>query len=81
MGKLFEKVSGVLREQFEVLPFEGELRPELSLEEDLGLDSLDHIEFVMALEEKFNIIVPEEDSEKFKTLEDIVAYLDERGVE
>jgi len=46
--------------------------------EDLGADSLDAIEIVMALEEEFNIEILDDDSEKMKTVEDIVVYLNTR---
>ena len=46
------------------------------LVEDLGADSLDVVELVMALEEKFDINVPDEDAEKISTVGDIVAYIE-----
>lgn len=47
--------------------------------EDLGADSLDAIEIVMALEEEFNIEILDEDADKMKTINDIVIYLAERS--
>ncbi|MBI5452899.1 acyl carrier protein [Candidatus Gottesmanbacteria bacterium] len=52
--------------------------PTAKIVEDLGADSLDAIEIVMALEEAFNIEILDEDQEKMKTVEDIVVYLVER---
>ncbi len=43
--------------------------------EDLGADSLDTVELVMAFEEKFSVEVPDEDAEKLKSVEDVVAYI------
>ena len=51
---------------------------EASLIEDLGADSLDTVELVMAFEEEFGIEVPDEDAEKLKTVGDVVAYLDSK---
>jgi acyl carrier protein len=51
---------------------------EASLIEDLGADSLDTVELVMAFEEEFGIEVPDEDAEKLKTVGDIIAYIDSK---
>ena len=48
-----------------------------NLEEDLNMDSLDAVEVVMALEDAFDITIPDEDSEKFRTIGDIVAYIEQ----
>ena len=53
---------------------------ELNLLDDLGADSLDVVELVMAIEEEFGIEVPDEDVENIRTLGDIVAYLDKREI-
>jgi len=45
---------------------------------DLGADSLDTVELVMALEEEFGIEIPDEDAEKAKTVGDVVAYIDKK---
>ncbi len=50
---------------------------EASFIEDLGADSLDTVELVMALEENFDIEIPDEDAEKIKTVRDAVSYIDE----
>lgn len=44
--------------------------------EDLGADSLDNVELVMAFEEKFSVEVPDEEAEKLKTVADVVAYIE-----
>ena len=48
-----------------------------NLEEDLNMDSLDAVEVVMALEDAFDITIPDEDAEKFRTIGDIVAYIEQ----
>ena len=70
---LFEEIQKVICEQLKAKP--EEVRPETSFIEDLGTDSLDTIELVMALEEKFNIEIPDEDAEKIYTVEDVVKYI------
>ena len=59
---IFDDVKAVVVEQLNVN--EGEIKPESRFVEDLGADSLDVVELVMALEEKFDINVPDEDAEK-----------------
>ncbi len=55
--------------------------PQASFVEDLGADSLDTVELVMAFEEEFGIEIPDEDAEKLQTVGDAVNYLKEKGVE
>lgn len=57
---------------------EGEVKPEARFVEDLGADSLDTVELVMALEEEFGIEIPDEDAEKAKTVGDVIAYIDKK---
>jgi len=52
--------------------------PEARLVDDLGADDLDLIELTMALEEKFNIEVPDEDAKKFLTVDQVVKYIQEK---
>jgi acyl carrier protein len=52
-----------------------------SFVEDLGADSLDTVELVMAFEEEFGIEIPDEDAEQLQTVGDAVKYLQEKGVE
>jgi acyl carrier protein len=54
---------------------ECELEPKTHFKEDLNFDSLDSVEAEMALEEEFNIEIPDEDAEKFLTVADVVEYL------
>lgn len=53
--------------------------PEASFVDDLGADSLDTVELVMALEEEFGIDIPDEDAEKMRTVGDAVAYIEEHA--
>ncbi|MDE0424468.1 acyl carrier protein [Candidatus Poribacteria bacterium] len=56
---------------------EGNVTPDASFMEDLGADSLDTVELVMALEEEFDIEIPDSDAEKIQTVQDALNYLDE----
>jgi acyl carrier protein len=53
--------------------------PESSFVEDLGADSLDTVELVMALEEAFNIEIPDEDAEKILKVQDVIKYINEKS--
>jgi len=55
-----------------------EIRPESSFIDDLGADSLDIVELVMAMEEEFDIEIPDEDAERIRTIGDAYAYVRER---
>lgn len=55
------------------------VRMESSFIEDLGADSLDIVELVMAMEEEFDLEIPDEDAEKMKTVGDVVSYLQSKG--
>ena len=54
------------------------ITPELSLKEELGVDSVDLMEFIINLEEAFDIEIPDEDMDNFKTISDVVAYIQEK---
>ncbi len=68
-----EKVKEIIAKELEV--GQQQLTPEAKFIEDLGADSLDIVELVMALEEEFNIDIPDEDAEKLKTVGDAMEYL------
>jgi acyl carrier protein len=55
------------------------VKSEASFIDDLGADSLDIVELVMAMEEEFSIEIPDEEAEKLKTVNDVVAYLKSKG--
>jgi acyl carrier protein len=67
------KVKEIIVEQLGV--DEGQVNPEASFIDDLGADSLDTVELVMAFEEKFDIEIPDEDAEKMRTVGDANEYL------
>ncbi len=71
---LFEDVSEVVVEQLNVDP--AEVREESKFVEDLGADSLDVVELVMALEEKFDLEIPDADAEKIVTVKDAIDYIE-----
>jgi acyl carrier protein len=70
-----EKVKEIIVEQLGVTP--DEVTNESSFVEDLGADSLDTVELVMAFEEEFGIEISDEDAEKIKTVKDAVAYIED----
>ena len=72
-----EKVKDIIVEQLGVNP--EQVTPTASFIEDLGADSLDTVEIVMAFEEEFGVEVPDEDAEKLQTVGDVVKYIDERS--
>ena len=68
-----EKVKSIIVEQLGVEA--DEVTPGASFTEDLGADSLDIVELVMAFEEEFGIEIPDEDAEKIATVKDAVSYI------
>ncbi|MGH9360981.1 MAG: acyl carrier protein [Thermoanaerobaculia bacterium] len=68
-----ERVKSIIVEQLGV--DEDEVTPEASFTEDLGADSLDIVELVMAFEEEFGIEIPDEDAEKISNVRDAVTYI------
>ncbi len=73
--EVFEKVKAIIVEQLGVA--EGSVEMESSFIDDLGADSLDIVELVMALEEEFDIEIPDSDAEKVVTVGDVVEYIKE----
>ncbi len=69
-----EKVKQIIVEQLGV--DENQVDPSASFVDDLGADSLDIVELVMAFEEAFDLDIPDEDAEKIKTVKDAVDYID-----
>ena len=53
----------------------GDVTPEASVVDDLGADSLDVVELIMALEEEFNLEIPDEEAEKIKSVQDIFSHM------
>ena len=70
----FEQVKKIVKEQLGVE--EDEIQMSSTFVDDLGADSLDIVELIMAFEEEFNIEIPDEKAEKIKTVEDVVKYIE-----
>ena len=70
---MFERVKQIIVDQLGI--DENEIAMESSFIDDLGADSLDIVELIMALEEEFNIEIPDEEAEKISTVGDIVEYI------
>jgi acyl carrier protein len=77
MASVEERVKQIIVEQLGV--DEGEVTPTASFVDDLGADSLDTVELVMAFEEAFDIEIPDEDAEKITTVKDAVAYIEKQS--
>lgn len=71
------KVKDIIVEQLGVDP--EKVKSEASFIDDLGADSLDIVELVMAMEEEFDLEIPDEDAEKLKTVNDVQTYLTAKG--
>ena len=72
-----DKVKSIIAEQLGVKI--EEVTPEASFIDDLGADSLDTVELIMALEEEFNIEIPDEDAEKMTKVGDAIKYIEEKA--
>jgi len=68
-----ERIKEIIMEQLGV--DENQITPEASFVDDLGADSLDTVELVMAFEEEFDVEIPDEDAEKIRTVQDAINYL------
>ncbi len=73
--EIFEKIKNIIIEQLQVS--ETAVTEEASFIDDLGADSLDLVELIMALEEEFGIEIPDGDAEKVVTVGDVVSYIKE----
>jgi acyl carrier protein len=73
MAAVEEKVKKIICDQLNVP--EEEVVPAASFVDDLGADSLDQVELIMAIEEEFDISIPDEDAEKIRTVQDAVNYI------
>ena len=73
----FDRVKKVVVDQLDVN--EDEVTPTASFVDDLGADSLDQVELIMAFEEEFDIEIPDEDAEKITTVQDAVDYIKEHS--
>jgi acyl carrier protein len=73
MATIEEKIKKIICDQLDVA--EKDVVPEASFVDDLGADSLDQVELIMAMEEEFDISIPDEDAEKISTVQDAVDYI------
>lgn len=73
MSDIAERVRKIVAEQLSVE--DEKITPEASFVDDLGADSLDTVELVMALEEEFEIDIPDEEAEKIITFNDVLTYV------
>jgi acyl carrier protein len=72
-AEIEERIKGIIVEQLGVSI--EEVTPEASFIEDLGADSLDIVELIMALEEEYDIEIPDEDAEKIQSVKDVISYV------
>jgi acyl carrier protein len=77
LKEITEKVKLIISEQLGVE--EAEVTPTASFVDDLGADSLDTVELVMALEENFDIEIPDDAAEKIRTVQDAIDYIDKHS--
>lgn len=76
---MLEKMKEIIAEQLSV--DEGTVTADAKFKDDLGADSLDLFELVMALEEEYGVEIPSEDLENIVTVNDVIEYLKSKGVE
>ena len=72
-----QRVKEIITEQLGVSA--DQVTPEASFIDDLGADSLDQVELVMALEEAFDLEIPDEDAEKIRSVQDAIDYIDKHA--
>lgn len=73
MSTVEDKIRKIICEQLDVP--EKDVVPEASFVDDLGADSLDQVELIMAMEEEFDVSIPDEDAEKIATVQDAINYI------
>ncbi len=73
MADVEEKIKEIICEQLNVSA--EDVVPEASFVDDLGADSLDQVELIMAMEEEFDVSIPDEDAEKIATVKDALDYI------
>ncbi len=76
---MFEKIKEIVAEQLSCN--EDEITMDTNFKDDLGADSLDLFELVMALEEEYDVEIPSEDLTNINTVEDVINYLRDKGIE
>lgn len=76
MASIFDRVKAIIIKQLNVE--EDQVTGDANFVDDLGADSIDAVELIMAIETEFNIDIPEKDAETFVRVDDVVAYLESR---
>ena len=79
METMYEKVQAILARQLRVDP--AIVTPEAQIKKDLGADSLDILQLLMRLEDQYGITIPDKALATFKTVGDVVAYLEQEGTQ
>lgn len=74
---ILEKIQAIIAEQLAV--DEDIIKPETHLMKDLEADSLDAVEIIMAIEDEFDVEIPDEDAEKFQTVGDLINYVESKA--
>lgn len=74
MSDVADKIKKIICEQLDVP--EEDVVPEASFVDDLGADSLDQVELIMAMEEEFDVSIPDEDAENIGTVQDAIDYVE-----
>lgn len=77
MSELESKVKQIIAEKLGVS--EDKISPQASFVDDLGADSLDQVELIMAFEDAFDVEIPDEDAEKLKSVKDAMEYLKDKA--
>ena len=73
---MLEKIKSIVAEQLGV--DEDQVTEDASFIDDLGADSLDTVELIMAFEEEFDVEIPDEDAQKIKTVKDVIEYIESK---
>ena len=76
---MFERVAAIIREQLNME--NADIKMQSSFKEDMNVDSLDLFEMIMAMEEEFEVEIPSDDLEQLQTVQDVMDYLKNKGVE
>jgi acyl carrier protein len=73
---MLEKIKSIVADQLGV--DEDQITEDASFIDDLGADSLDTVELIMAFEEEFDVEIPDEDAQKIKTVKDVIEYIESK---
>ena len=73
---MLEKIKSIVADQLGV--DEDQVTEDASFIDDLGADSLDTVEIIMAFEEEFDVEIPDEDAQKIKTVKDVIEYIESK---